>query len=499
MRSLFVRETPNQRPFPLHVSMFSVQGRVVSLLILVGLSGCLGGDEPMDEPAGVPSMASLRAHCDAADATPADSVCVNWITIPEAVAHFEPHLAAHPSDPESVLLSAMIFRDGGDLAPSTIHVMAGMTRDGGASWPLTSFHDAGLDDGAADDAPFLYDFAFDAVARFDGGGNPLVNFGGSYSGYRHPAGTGPLEQGQRQVLHWQMTLARSVDDAASWQYHAYHENPLLLEVDDYMDFDVGPDSGAFYVVTDSHGELDSDETAAAVYPFTIAFWRSTDDGETWESSALSSSPTRSEREFQFPRLAAGPQGLLVVTAQRFDSSGDDYEGVSAWISHDGGATFSEPVRVSDVPNTSQNGQHATIHGDRMDVVYGTASQAMHMVRSDDAGGTWDAPVELAAAVPGKRVVVWESAVDPATGDLYVLHKSADDDGTGFYLDLLRWDGVDVERIPLVDAPDAGTGGVFQGGHYAGLDVGVDGSVWVAWADPREDRYPIAVARLVPNP
>lgn len=447
------------------------------IVALVFLAGCAA--PAIDSGASdLPSSLLLKPDCAIQGFQATDSgVCARMFRT-TAGQEWEPHLAAHPRNEKTLLLTATSIAPGavpvGPLADGPVSVWAAMTIDGGATWRTTEF---GEPLPVVRDVPLHQRYSFDSIAAFGPDGTAYVLFGGENQYVLY------------STLQTRLTVARSKDDGATWTMHRFHQAYLGLDSDDYMDLAAAPDSNDLYVVADAYPDpLGGNE---------ILLWRSRDGANTWEP------PKRlSPGDHQFPRVYAGRDGLVVVIGYPYADGPVDYAGVDIWISRDGGSTFDAPKRIAEAPIMFEDAIHPAIHEPkdggqaRIDVAY-SSENATYLLRSLDEGRTWQAPLLISPPRQGHLANLHEAEVGP-DGTFHALERyGRNRDPMRFGIDLLSVapDGK-VSRVELVNKTGL-RGEPYVGGHYGGLDAGADGRVWAAWGDPRSRPHRIALASLVP--
>lgn len=226
---------------------------------------------------------------------------------------------------------------------------------------------------------------------------------------------------------------------------------LLGELSFQVGLTVDPEQpGQLYVTW-----LDAEDTATLAFPDTgypVRFMTSDDGGDTWSEPVAVSDPAR-ERVVA-PRLAVGAEGHLQLVyldlgQDRLDWAGghegyggppypDEWELVAA-RSGDGGATWEEtsvgtlrpPKRIlvflPEFPTLAVDRERDRLYAAYHARVDGDAS--VWLWRSEDAGATWDGPVEVDGAAPGDGTDQYLPQVDVApTGRVDVVYydRQADD-------------------------------------------------------------------------
>jgi hypothetical protein len=170
----------------------------------------------------------------------------------------------------------------------------------------------------------------------------------------------------------------------------------------------------------------------------IYFAASADGGTTFGTPVVVSSQGElSLGMHRGPRVAYTPGGIVISAVVGPQGKGKDGD-VLAWRSRDGGKTWSQPVRVNDVPGSAREGLHAMAFGgqdtlfaawldlrDKGTQIYGAVSR--------DGGATWSEDTlvyrspsgtvcqcchpSVAVDRPGAIVVMFRNAVE-GSRDMY---------------------------------------------------------------------------------
>lgn len=455
--------------------------RRTALTFVAGIlfAGCLQGAGPGDLPDGVGGT-PLVADCATSGFAPTDAgVCAKFFLSRSGGQEWEPHMAAHPTDPNILLLTASNRPPlAVDPALSThldaVRIWAAISLDAGATWKLTTFSDA---PSAANGIPGPTRVSFDSIAGFGHDGTAYVLFGGENVKPNYLT----------TAVRSQMTVARSSDFGVTWTLERFHENFAGAYEEDYMDMAVVPDADSVYVAAD-----------VITVPLTsaeIMFWRSQDGGRTWGGRQQ----LTMDNAHQFPRIAAGRDGLVVVGALSNADNGT-HAGFDVWISRDEGTTFEGPRSVVRASLSSIDGIQPTVWESltgqtRIDVGYSQHNRTYRVSSSDD-GDSWSAPMLVSTAPQGHYANLHETAVG-ADGTWYALERyGVSSGGAMFGLNLIRASpaGVLLEELELVNKTGV-PGAPYIGGHYGGLAASADGTIWAAWGDPRVSPTQIAIAAL----
>lgn len=404
-----------------------------------------------------------------------DGVCI-WRLDPDDGANREAHLAAHPTDPDTVLVT---WRSG-EWSEGP-RIWAGMTTDGGATWRVTKLRNPNLLD-----VPGMQRYAYDSTAAFGPDGTAYVLYGGE-------------NRGVGIYVEDRVTLAKSVDDGETWTFHTFRDMPNGVLGPDYPDFSVAPDSGDIYVVSQDFSGVGVSQSAG------LWLWKSTDGGQFWTPKPLLVNDPSGIGAIPYgyiPRVVAGPKGFVMVTFNLFDLN--TFAG-AILVSRDGGNTFEGPTIVHPY-DTQQAPESTTFINDpgavwsqrkstHVALVYGDGDRVIGL-RSRDSGTSWSKPTVL-TRLPAQTGTIWLSAAADDKGTVYAEYRYGSDNPPVFGVGLLRWsaDG-QVQTLRLVHAKGV-AGEWIVGDDYGALDVAADGSPWAAFSDLRDHpRERIAVTHAV---
>lgn len=325
----------------------------------------------------------------------------------------EPALASDPRDPLHLCAAFQQdrFGNGGSAA-----VIASCSFDGGHTWNRTT-------------VPF---------SRCTGGSleratDPWVSIGPDGTVHLIALaldGTGPSKS---------MLAARSTDGGRTWT------TPIALQADAsaqfFMDKETvtaDPNDARFvYAVWDRFdGNVDDATTPAPTW-----FGRSTDGGSTWEPPRIIAQPGPSFQSIG-NQIAVLPGGRLVNVLTAVDAVATTFS-LQAQVSDDHGTTWSAPIAVTAERPTEVEDSKTQKFARTGDIVPSVAvdattgalwvawgdTSADHLaavvvVRSDDGGVTWTAPVQLPAE-PG--VQAFTPAVSASRGVVAISYYDTRDD------------------------------------------------------------------------
>lgn len=292
-------------------------GCAVALLLAPALAACLGPPGPGFDP--VSASSPLKSLCAPSIVEPCTRLA------PSDGAHLEAWVATHPTATEFALLTwTERAPDGGSA-----RVWASTTADGGRTWRPEELHDPAL---------AARGYAFDSSATILPDGTSLVVYGG-----------------ENQPGEARITAARSTNRGASWTYHVLADDarpptlpcpvgPCVPHGWDYMQVASAPDDGHAFVVAPWHPGRG------------VALWRSDDGGRTWGGRLVAFPNAAARGAYSWPRVAAGPDGLVVVLLMGIPGF------VQVAVSRDGGDSFETPTPIlSEDPSTGE-GQDRVLYG-----------------------------------------------------------------------------------------------------------------------------------------
>ena len=380
-----------------------------------------------------------------------------WTFNPGPGRDTEVSLAVDPRDPDRVLVA---------WQEDIRRIWAARTNNAGRTWRVEELRDpAGPPLGTSQEG-------FDPTAAIGPDGTMYVAFGGVAT----PApGLGTAGG---------ITLART--KGGGWSFHHVDDlGPPHLW--DAMHLAVAPDSGALYVV------------AQSIVHRGIGFWKSVDRGDSWSvlrfpqaENPESAAQTSSDGFNYWPRIAAGPKGLVLLHTKAASSNGDQ---IRATLSLDGGENWGPvapltdealPERLVGVPGAFDGSLAVAGHA---------TTSGLVILKAHKATGPWQLKrVPVPEAMRARSVPDW-STVAARRGDIWILHTREGADPRWQVL-LTRMRGTTVKTTVLTESTRAKPRGTSAGDEYGGLGIAPDGSVWAAWSQPTGAGTPvIAVARL----
>ena len=416
----------------------------VFLVCLIG--GCLGTAVNERDPAAAPPPWNFE--CSSATTQMLDGTCVRTLhALTQGDGRQgESEVATHPTDPATLMVTWQTIPAG-----YAVQIRVAVTSDGGGTWKTSqlAYDPAGLKGVLP-----LLTYRSDPVAAIAPDGTLYVAFMGDT---HRPGGVPP-------VAFW-ITVAQSSDSGHTWTYSQLGREAGSA---DYEDIAVAPDTGDVYVVTNTV----SSRVGRGVSE--ILLYRSQTRGATW-GPAMVVSPA-SEGTYTFPRVAAGPGGLVVVGAQR-EPSGQRGAGVA--ISTDGGITFQPWRDVTSGPSGTMNPIVSTIEDEVVIDVVAQAGDAIQVYRSRDLGKSFQETTLWIPRADAPPPAVFAAGRGGLTASFVLWgHTPSRHAGT-----IATWNGSAVHEVPIFQA--VGVDGEWRSGDdYHGIDVAADGSVWASWSDRR---------------
>jgi hypothetical protein len=421
-----------------------------------------------------------------------------------SVAHVEPWVAAHPTDPNKLLAMATTLRDSDARFVAASYTSA----DGGESWrgpirphPLESQ-----------------------------GQDPIVGYGRLGTGYAVLLVSGPAGSA--------MWIYRSPDGGLTWDTGVktrQADHPRLA-----VDYGTGRYAGRAYLAAEGREDPSTRVTARrAAY-----VWRSEDDGRTWLGPVVA---------------GRNPDGGISVKALEVLSDGTvavfmSRQGISLSTSSNGGVTFNSPrtiVTMNDEDDANVVRQRAagrfdagprsfdaavdtqtSRYRDRMYILraerhVGTAGSRLVLAYSTDRGATWSAEKEVApdtdreaaqfhSAIAVNRDgtvgVFWYDTRGLVGRDQWHVYFTASFDGGQTFLSPVRVSSepstpfTEQNHRPTPESVRQSASGVSvslrsafsrwpDGGDYVGLTADAAGVFHPVWADSRAGSFQLYTSRI----
>ncbi|MEE9601019.1 MAG: exo-alpha-sialidase [Thermoplasmata archaeon] len=283
-----------------------------------------------------------------------------------------------------------------------------------------------------------------------------------------------------------VTVSRSDDGGETW-------GPIV-DVDDRRDFAdkesmANDGNGTVYVAYD---DVDSQDEKAD-----IRITHSTDGGGTWRNTTAVADQ---RGDIASPVMATRPNGTVYAAWWDWGKGN-----IMASVSWDRGVTWSTDVRVNPIPGSASWDENQAWQLSLPSLVIdatgtlfvawadrGNGDLDIVVARSHDGGATWSLPVRLnddasrreqrmvALAVDGNDLLlaVW---LDNRTGQLNVYYANSSDSGRSWSPNL---------RVTEAETPSS----YVRPGDYLGLAVDRNGTVYVVWTDGRGEDLDIYFAQ-----
>jgi hypothetical protein len=312
-------------------------------------------------------------------------------------------------------------------------------------------------------------------------------------------------------------VAKSVDQGTTYQKHNVANagsglNDLLDKNHMWIDNSpVSPYQNNLYDAWTNFEEFSSDDGE-------IGFSRSTDGGLTWSPVSYISGAVNAGKFNQGVNISTGPYGEVYVTWIIYDVWPSDEKAIGFARSMDGGASFEPATRimtnirgirmsgiVKDMRNNGFPSMTVDISGGEYNgniyitwtnigvpgVNTGTDAD-IYMIRSEDQGTTWSAPVRVNQDPSGqgsKHYFPWITC-DPENGILSAIFYDDRNVG-GMKCEVFcanssdagaTWEDFKVSDVSFTPAPIPGLAGGYMG-DYLGISAR-GGWVYPTWTDNR---------------
>lgn len=431
------------------------------------------------------------------------------------VAHVEPWVAAHPTDPTKLIAMATTVRDMGAWHQAALYTSV----DGGQSWT-----------GPIRPHPAQYR-----------GGDPIVGYGRHGTGYAIWLVSGPGGSA--------MWIYRSEDGGLSWDTGVRTrpaDHPRLA-----VDYNSGKYAGRAYLAAMGREDL-STRTVRARDAYV---WRSEDDGRTWLSPVVAG--RNPEGAIWVSALQVLSDGTVAVFLLRRRTSGDlvtPTQEILLSTSTDGGVTFNARTigtlndgGTADIVRRRAAGRfdadatisfdaavdtRSTRYGDRMYMLHaqrqvGTIGNRLVLSYSTDRGATWNtskvvapetdpeaAQFHSAIAVnrDGTVGVFWYDTRGLVGRDQWHVYFTASLDGGETFLPPVRvssepstpFSAENQRPIPISVAQSpksvsvslsSAFGRFPSGGDYVGVTADAAGLFHPCWTDSRTGSFQLYTSRI----
>lgn len=402
---------------------------------------------------------------------------------PEGKQLIEPHLAAHPSDPDHLLAVGWVYPEATDQRqPDEEYCAVFLSTDGGRTWSGHDLHSIGCAD------PWV------TLTE----GEAVLSAMGTHANLPDPDWLG------------QVIAFFSADGGARW-----HETPQSLgRGHDGPRSSAGADGMVYFTSGQSWGD------GGQIPRFTIFVGRAR-PGIPYVATMDRLVP--SNLNLNADGLAVLSDGSLVVTYTDYQRKADggfrtragalERKRTWAMISDDAGESFSLPLLITEAcyarPTFLAVDTSGGPYQDRLyHVCVGDGLQSILLMYSADRGEEWSAatPVEPPASQDRARrapqvavnrdgvvAVAWMDRRDDPSGQCYAPYVTASTDGGRTFGPAVR-----VADEPSCPDPEK-TGGAGSrwptGGDYFGLAADAAGRFHVLWPDARTGSFELRTARV----
>jgi hypothetical protein len=483
------------------------------LLLALVLAGCAAQPPPEPGP-GSAALAGWRLDC--LHAANWSDPCTSRSTLANGPAN-ENFLAVNPTDPMNVVTGA---KDYNPDATDCVWAGVASTHDGGRTWDNAYIGGLKAERDADPTNPL---FGFQCVT------DPMMAFGSegtlyylveAYGRTPHPSPVPVPVLGSIDAAGNTLFVAVSKDGGKTWPLQDVHRvwdgEPLVL-FNDKSCLITNPQSGSVHVSW-------SQFTLAG--PTQALVSTSRDGAQSWSVPVLLSSVQGSTATLFPVCLAAAKDGTVYATWHDWGTSQ-----VMFSTSTDDGATFREPVAIQSVHPVFETAPNAHFRivtqpyaavdnsgGPRDGTIYlgwednQSGQLDLLLTWSSDGGQTWADPVDVTPGTGGSDQFHVSMAVDDR-GALHLAYYDRSYTPGNKLLDL-TWaiapDGRDFTRLRVTNGSFDGDLGFHQDGFpfigdYNGIGCaasrgggpgGPDAVCYASFADTRDGRSEVAVARMV---
>ena len=275
---------------------------------------------------------------------------------------------------------------------------------------------------------------------------------------------------------------------------------------------VNPQNNHIYLTWTEFDQYESTLPQDSSY---ILFSMSADHGESWTEAkrinAKAGNCLDDDLTVEGAVPAVGPNGEIYVSWAFNDSLYFDrsLDGGETWLENDkivaaqpGGWTFAVPGldRCNGLPVTAcdiSEGEHrGTIYVNWSDLRNGEDDADIWIAKSTDGGDSWSDPIRVNDDAPGHQQFLTWMAVDPITGNVYVVfydRRRYDDNRTDVYLAYSTDGGKNFKNMRITEDPFLlEEQGFF--GDYNNI-AAYDGNIFPIWTQMDGRKLSVWTARI----
>lgn len=490
--------------------MLPARWSALGLLASLVLAGCvtpggLGGGTPFLGGQGPPALGGgWYRDCAISNW---DDPCTAKATQTQGPAN-ELMLAVNPDDPLNVVIGA---KDYSEAASDCVWAGTSRTTDGGASWE-NGF--VGGDRNAREPRLRPYDCVTDPVLEFGPDGR-LYYLVEAYGAGQERLGGAPFNQTPVGAFGAgsNMWLAVSGDGGGTWELRgmiSFGPGSVVL-LHDKSDMAVSPTTATIVAAWTAFNAASSQ----------LVYVRSTDGGATFSAPRplMQLGPERAQEATAMVDLDFDRDGRLHAIWFNWDTGDVMYA-----ASEDDGATFTAPATIAPgAPWTGQNAPNSAFRifdgtmlavdlteGPRGGWVYATWADDLReegdhdvwFLRSEDGGTTWGTPVQVGSEDGSDQF--HPNLVVASDGSVHLFFYDRQYDANHTLLDVAHglsldggatWNWTRVSNSSFDGDRGIHQSGVPFMGDYNGIGASGD-TVYIAYADTREGRSDVAVAKFV---
>lgn len=480
--------------------------RILVLVVLSLLSGCVKAPGSTSEGAAVSEMAGYVLDCDIArGGTAWTEPCLAFASPNDSPSKTEVDLAVNPADPANVVVAS---KDLDTTASKCVWAVAQVSKDAGHSW-TTSYLGGQTADRAPADPLYGWQCITDPIMAFNAEGTLFY----SIQAYDHTVEGGDLPEvpvvgDPIGTLGSAIFAARSNDGGTTWdKIVPLHAGDGATVFHDYMRVLVNPSTGTYHTIWNQFNGV------ATVVPVLVSW-----DGASDHADPPTYIPVREHPEgTTMAGFAATSDGALHVL---IDSGSD------AWYtrSTDDGLTFGAPMRIDALHRESigrqmfgddafrTTGSYELVvdnsGGARDGWLYATVSDCtggcdVFMSRSEDGGATWTEKVLVSHGIHQAGTQWMPRPTVDRLGNIHVVYFDTSRAVETNMIDA-TWavsldGGITWGNTYLTTAPFDGNQGIHQDGFafigdYNGIGAAGD-HVYMAFPTTVTGRAEIAVAKV----